>query len=161
MSLELCGRFHHAVELIGRRWSGAVIHLLLSSDSRRYGELRAAIPDISDRMLSERLRELEEAGILVRKVIPDTPVRVEYALTEKGRALKPAIDAIGVWAERWVDAKVAKAECDEVKKAEKAAAAAETSDKTDTSKADTAKTEKSGRQRAAAAAGVERNQSSK
>lgn len=116
MSHELCARFHHAVELIGRRWSGAVIQLLLHEPAARYGELRAAIPDISDRMLSERLRELEEAGILVRKVIPDTPVRVEYALTEKGRALKPAVDAIGAWAERWVDAKVAKARCEEVEK---------------------------------------------
>jgi DNA-binding HxlR family transcriptional regulator len=121
MSHELCARFHHAVELIGRRWSGAVIQLLLHEPASRYGELRAAIPDISDRMLSERLRELEEAGILVRKVIPDTPVRVEYALTEKGRALKPAVEAIGAWAERWVDAKVAKARCEEVEKQEASA----------------------------------------
>jgi DNA-binding HxlR family transcriptional regulator len=100
-SLALCGRFHTAVELIGRRWSGAVIHLLLKAPSR-YGDLRAAIPDITDRMLSERLRELEEEGIVARTVIPDTPVRVEYALTAKGRALGPALGAIGEWAERWV-----------------------------------------------------------
>jgi DNA-binding HxlR family transcriptional regulator len=68
----------------------------------RYAELRAAIPDISDRMLSERLRELEAAGIVVRTVLPDPPVRVEYDLTEKGRALKPAMNAIGEWAERWI-----------------------------------------------------------
>ena len=65
-------------------------------------ELRAAIPDISDRMLSERLRELETEGIIERIVIPDTPVRVEYELTEKGRALEHALGAVGKWAEKWV-----------------------------------------------------------
>jgi DNA-binding HxlR family transcriptional regulator len=100
---DLCVRFHQAVELIGRRWSGAVIQLLMQH-RLRYAELRAAIPDISDRMLSERLRELEAAGIVVRTVLPDPPVRVEYDLTEKGRALKPALAAIGEWAERWVPA---------------------------------------------------------
>jgi DNA-binding HxlR family transcriptional regulator len=101
MAGDLCVRFHQAVELIGRRWSGAVIQLLMQH-RLRYAELRAAIPDISDRMLSERLRELEAAGIVVRTVLPDPPVRVEYDLTEKGRALKPALMAIGEWAERWV-----------------------------------------------------------
>jgi DNA-binding HxlR family transcriptional regulator len=102
--LALCGRFHAAVELIGRRWSGAVIHLLLMAPSR-YAELRAAIPEITDRMLSERLRELEEEGIVARTVIPETPVRVEYSLTPKGRALGPALGALGQWAERWVTVK--------------------------------------------------------
>jgi DNA-binding HxlR family transcriptional regulator len=105
MAGDLCVRFHQAVELIGRRWSGAVIQLLMQH-RLRYAELRAAIPDISDRMLSERLRELEAAGIVVRTVLPDPPVRVEYDLTEKGRALKPALMAIGEWAERWVTAGV-------------------------------------------------------
>ena len=98
----LCARFHKAVELIGRRWSGAIIQILRQRPSR-YAELRAAIPDITDRMLSERLRELEDEVIVVRTVIPETPVRVEYSLTAKGRALAPALDAIGVWAERWVE----------------------------------------------------------
>jgi DNA-binding HxlR family transcriptional regulator len=98
---SLCARFHKAVELIGRRWSGAVIQLLLQGPSR-YAELRDAIPDISDRMLSERLQELEEEGIVLRRVIPETPVRVEYQLTAKGRALEPALSAIGKWAEHWV-----------------------------------------------------------
>jgi DNA-binding HxlR family transcriptional regulator len=98
----LCARFHKAVELIGRRWSGAIIQLLLRGPSR-YAELRAAIPDITDRMLSERLRELEDENIVARTVIPETPVRVEYSLTTKGRALAPALDAIGHWAEKWVD----------------------------------------------------------
>jgi DNA-binding HxlR family transcriptional regulator len=98
----LCGKFHKAVELIGRRWSGAIIRILLQGPSR-YAELRAAIPDITDRMLSERLRELELESIVARAVIPETPVRVEYSLTSKGRALAPALDAIGHWAEKWVD----------------------------------------------------------
>lgn len=98
----LCARFHKAVELIGRRWSGAIIQILLQGPSR-YAELRAAIPDITDRMLSERLRELEDENIVHRTVIPETPVRVEYSLTPKGRALSPALAAIGQWAEKWVD----------------------------------------------------------
>jgi len=98
----LCARFHKAVELIGRRWSGAIIQILRQRPSR-YAELRTAIPDITDRMLSERLRELEDEAIVARTVIPETPVRVEYSLTAKGRALAPALDAIGHWAERWVE----------------------------------------------------------
>ena|SRR5688572_28369135 len=96
----LCARFHAAVELVGRRWTGAVIQILLDG-RRRYAELRDAIPEISDRMLSERLRELEGEGIVARLVIPETPVRVEYELTEKGRALERALGEIGKWAERW------------------------------------------------------------
>jgi DNA-binding HxlR family transcriptional regulator len=98
---HLCARFHRAVELIGGRWTGAVIRLLLNG-RMRFAELRSAIPDISDRMLSERLRELEGEGIVARIVVPETPVRVEYELTEKGRALEHALAAVGKWAERWV-----------------------------------------------------------
>jgi DNA-binding HxlR family transcriptional regulator len=98
---QLCVRFHHAVELIGGRWTGAMIQLLLNG-RLRFAELRAAIPDISDRMLSERLRELESEGIVARRVVPETPVRVEYELTEKGRALEQALAAVGRWAERWI-----------------------------------------------------------
>jgi DNA-binding HxlR family transcriptional regulator len=97
---SLCAKFHKAVELIGRRWSGAVIQILMRG-ACRYAELRDAVPDISDRMLSERLQELEEEGIVLRRVIPDTPVRVEYELTAKGRALEPALSAIARWAENW------------------------------------------------------------
>ena len=99
---ELCTRFHRASELIGRRWTGAIIYVLLRSRCR-FATLRDAIPDITDRMLSERLHELEEEGIVDRTVIPDTPVRVEYSLTKKGRALVTAFDAIAAWAEKWSD----------------------------------------------------------
>jgi DNA-binding HxlR family transcriptional regulator len=98
----LCARFHRASELIGRRWTGAIIFVLLKSRCR-FATLRGAIPDITDRMLSDRLQELEEEGILERTVIPDTPVRVEYALTKKGHALAAAIDAIADWAHKWTD----------------------------------------------------------
>ena len=96
-----CPTFHRAVELIGRRWTGAIVRALLC-DIVRFGELTEAIPDLSDRMLSERLKELEAEGIVARVVIPSTPVRVEYRLTEKGRALAPVLAAIGHWAGEWL-----------------------------------------------------------
>ena len=96
----LCNAFHHAIELIGRRWTGAIIFLLLKSRCR-FAMLRDGIPDITDRMLSERLQELEQEGIVERTVIPESPVRVEYSLTAKGRALATAVDAVSDWAHKW------------------------------------------------------------
>jgi DNA-binding HxlR family transcriptional regulator len=98
---SLCPRFHRASELIGRRWSGAIIYVLLKARCR-FATLRCAIPGITDRMLSGRLQELEEEGIVARTVVPETPVRVEYALTKKGRELAAAVDAIAGWAEHWI-----------------------------------------------------------
>jgi len=98
---ELCPRFHRASELIGRRWTGAIIYVLLKSRCR-FAMLREAIPEITDRMLSERLQELEQEGIVARTVVPEMPVRVEYELTKKGRALASAIDSIADWAEKWI-----------------------------------------------------------
>ncbi len=100
-SPELCSRFHHAIELIGRRWTGAIVFLLLRSRCR-FATLRDAIPDITDRMLSERLQELEKEGIVERTVIPEMPVRVEYALTKKGHALGKAVGEMAHWAEDWI-----------------------------------------------------------
>ena len=100
-SPALCERFHRASELIGRRWTGAIIFVLLKSRCR-FATLRDAVPDITDRMLSDRLQELEEEGIIERTVVPETPVRVEYALTKKGRALASAINAITDWAHKWI-----------------------------------------------------------
>ena len=99
----LCSKFHRASELIGRRWTGAIIFVLMESRCR-FATLRKEIPDITDRMLSERLFELEHEGIVERTVIPETPVRVEYALTKKGRELAAAVDAIGDWAKKWIQA---------------------------------------------------------
>jgi DNA-binding HxlR family transcriptional regulator len=99
----LCSRFHRASELIGRRWTGAIIFVMLRTRCR-FATLREAIPEITDRMLSERLQELEQEGIVERLVVPQTPVRVEYTLTKKGRALGKAIGAITDWAHTWIDA---------------------------------------------------------
>src|SRR5713226_658769 len=101
---QLCSRFHQAIELIGRRWTGAIVFLLLKSPCR-FAALRDAIPEITDRMLSERLQELEREGVVQRTVVPETPVRVEYALTKKGRALAEAIDAMVEWAHKWIPAR--------------------------------------------------------
>jgi DNA-binding HxlR family transcriptional regulator len=96
-----CPAYHRAVELIGRRWSGAVLRALLSG-ATRFSELVALVPGLSDRLLSERLKELEAEGIVTRVVIPETPVRVEYGLTEKGQALGDVVEAISTWAEVWL-----------------------------------------------------------
>ena len=104
----LCSKFHRASELIGRRWTGAIIFLLLKQPCR-FATLRDAIPGITDRMLSERLHELEEEGLVERTVIPESPVRVEYALTKKGRELAAAVDAIGDWAKKWIETDAPKA----------------------------------------------------
>lgn len=98
---DLCPRYHRAVELIGRRWTGAIVRTLLGGP-RRFNELLSAIPGISDRLLTERLRELERAGIVRRDVFPESPVRVVYELTESGAELGPALEEIGRWAERWI-----------------------------------------------------------
>ena len=95
-----CPVFHHAVELIGRRWTGAIVHALLSGVTH-FSELTAAIPELSDRMLAARLEELQREGIVERRVIPSTPVRIEYRLTEKGRALDPVLRAVSDWAYQW------------------------------------------------------------
>src|SRR5262245_13613467 len=99
---ELCARFHRASELIGRRWTGAILYVLLETRCR-FATLRDAIPDITDRMLSERLQELEAEGIVERTVFPEIPIRVEYSLTKKGRGLASAIAAISHWAETWME----------------------------------------------------------
>src|SRR5689334_9660090 len=101
MTGSLCPRFHKAIELIGSRWTGAVLRLLMNGRAR-FAELRDAIPDISDRMLSERLRILEEEGLIERHVLPDPPIKVEYELTQKGRELNASLAAIGNWAEKWL-----------------------------------------------------------
>lgn len=98
---HVCARFHRAIELIGSRWTGAILRTLLQGRTR-YAMIKAAIPDITDRMLSERLRSLEGEDLVVRSVVPETPVRVEYELTQKGRELQDALNEIGNWAERWI-----------------------------------------------------------
>jgi DNA-binding HxlR family transcriptional regulator len=96
-----CSHYHHAVELIGRRWTGAIVRSMLHG-STRFSDLREGIPELSDRMLSQRLKELEAEGIVERRVSADTPVRIEYRLTAKGRELDRAVRVIEAWADEWV-----------------------------------------------------------
>lgn len=96
-----CPYYHRAMEMIGRRWTGAILRALRAGVCR-FSDLRSSIPDLSDRMLSERLKELEKEGIVERTVIPDTPVRIDYHLTEKGRALGGVMDALSAWAAEWL-----------------------------------------------------------
>jgi DNA-binding HxlR family transcriptional regulator len=99
---RVCPHFHAAVELIGRRWAGAILYAL-TDGPLRFAELRHAVPGMSDRLLSTRLKELEDEGLVERTVHPGTPVRVQYALTEKGSSLGPAIGELRSWARRWND----------------------------------------------------------
>jgi DNA-binding HxlR family transcriptional regulator len=92
--------FHQAIELIGKRWAGAIIWALGERD-HYFGELSQAVPGLSDRLLSRRLRELESEGVVSRSVHDGNPPRVSYGLTEKGRALGPAITELALWARNW------------------------------------------------------------
>jgi DNA-binding HxlR family transcriptional regulator len=96
----VCPHFHAAIELIGKRWTGAII-CALTAGPLRFGELARAVPGLSDRLLSQRLRELEEEGLVGREVEAGTPVRVTYSLTKKGTELRPAIAELRQWANRW------------------------------------------------------------
>jgi len=104
-----CSRYHRAIELIGRRWTGVILRELLAG-ARRFNELHDAVPGLSDRLLAERLRELEAEAIVVRHVLPGPPVRVEYSLSERGRELSPVICGVAEWAERWLPADAAERE---------------------------------------------------
>ena len=96
---DVCPRYHAAVELIGRRWSGAIIAVLITDEPLRFSEVAGAIPNLSDRMLAARMAELERHGLVERRC---EDRRVEYALTEMGRDLQPAVDALQRWGQRWL-----------------------------------------------------------
>jgi DNA-binding HxlR family transcriptional regulator len=100
---EVCPHFHAAIELIGKRWSGAIIWAL-DEGPMRFVDLKRAVPGLSDRLLSRRLRELEAAGLISRHVEDGVPVKVTYELTEKGEALRPAIQSLREWACDWQQA---------------------------------------------------------
>ncbi|HET7122220.1 MAG TPA: helix-turn-helix domain-containing protein [Solirubrobacterales bacterium] len=99
----ICPHFHAAIELIGKRWTGAIV-CALTERPMRYAELGKAVPGLSDRLLSQRLRELEEEGLVGREVEAGTPVRVTYSLTAAGAELGPAIQELKAWAKRWKEA---------------------------------------------------------
>jgi len=102
LDVALCPRYHRAVEIIGRRWSGAILRVMLDG-ATRFSQIKHAVPDITDRMLSERLKELEAEGLVERQVMASTPVKVDYHLTRKGLALEPVLESIGKWATGWVE----------------------------------------------------------
>lgn len=95
---ELCPKLEAAMQLIGKRWMGLIIHRLLDGP-QRFSEMESSLP-ISGKLLSERLKELEKWGIVVRNVYPEVPVRIEYELTERGKKMEPIITAIQHWAEQ-------------------------------------------------------------
>lgn len=98
---HLCPKFEDAFELLGKRWTGLIIRTLLN-EQKRFTDISTAIPNMSARMLTERFKELENHGIVIRTVYPETPVRIEYELTEKGKELSTVMDEIQKWAEKWV-----------------------------------------------------------
>ena len=97
---RVCPDFHAAIELIGRRWAGAIL-IALADGPHYFAELGSAIPGLSDRLLSRRLRELEAAGLVERSVHDGTPARVSYALTAMGKALEPTLAELRSWAREW------------------------------------------------------------
>ena len=98
-----CPHFHRAVELVGKRWTGAILYVLMRADRPlRFSEIAHAVPDLSDRLLSERMKELERCRIVEREVTATSPIKVEYALTDRGRELEPALAEIKEWANRWM-----------------------------------------------------------
>jgi DNA-binding HxlR family transcriptional regulator len=100
-----CPYYHEAVELVGRRWTGAILRVLMDGPLR-FSEIAQAVPELSDRLLSERMKELERRGMVERTVLPGPPLRVEYALSEMGRELEPALSEIQRWAKRWLSGRV-------------------------------------------------------
>jgi DNA-binding HxlR family transcriptional regulator len=99
-----CPYYHKAIELIGRRWTGAILEILMQGGPLRFSTIGAAVPDLSDRMLSDRLKELEAHHLVERTVYPGPPVRVQYALTLRGQELAPALTELKLWARHWLGA---------------------------------------------------------
>jgi DNA-binding HxlR family transcriptional regulator len=99
-----CPLYHEAVELIGRRWTGAILAVLLEHGPLRFSEISQGVPELSDRLLSERMKELEARGLVARHVEPGPPVRVTYELTAMGHELQPALDELRSWARQWLAA---------------------------------------------------------
>jgi DNA-binding HxlR family transcriptional regulator len=96
-----CAVFHRSIELIGRRWNGVIVRALLAG-GQRFSDVRSAVPGLSDRLLAERLRELEREGVVARSR-PACAGGSCYSLTPKGQALAPVFDAVSSWASTWMD----------------------------------------------------------
>lgn len=100
---SVCPKFQYAVEVLGKRWTGAILQVLRAGP-RRFNELSRDVAGITDRLLSERLKELVREGWVHREVEEDPPLAVSYSLTAKGEELGEALDALHGWADRWVEA---------------------------------------------------------
>ena len=87
---------------MGRRWTGAILRVLMDGPLR-FSQIAQAVPELSDRLLSERMKELEARGIVERTVIPGPPLRVEYSLSQMGSELEPALVELQAWANRWLN----------------------------------------------------------
>lgn len=96
-----CTLFQDTIELVGRRWSAAIL-TATSEGATRYSEYLTVIPGLSDRLLTQRLKELAEAGIIARDVLPTSPVQVRYELTDSGRELITAMEPLGGWGAKWL-----------------------------------------------------------
>lgn len=98
---KMCPKYESAAELICKKWTGLIIRVLMGGP-KRFKEIKEQIPDMSDKMLTDRMKELEASGIVIRKVYPEMPVRIEYELTDKGRDMKSVIESIQTWGDRWM-----------------------------------------------------------
>lgn len=121
MEEKLCPKFEAAFQLLGKRWTGLIIRVLLSGP-KRFKDISSMIPNMSDRMLAERFKELEAFGVITRQVFPETPVRIEYALTDKGRALEQVMSGVQNWADVWVTEDQCRKACEETESAAPATA---------------------------------------
>ncbi len=102
MDKAICPRFEKAMSILSQRWTGLIIYQLLGGP-QRFCSLESSI-GVSGRVLSERLKDLENEGIVKREVFPETPVRIEYSLTDKGVALEPLMRDIEKWSQSWLQA---------------------------------------------------------
>ncbi len=98
---HMCPKYELGIELLGKRWTALIIRVLMAGP-KRFKEIKEQIPEMSDKMLTDRMKELEANGVIVRHVYPETPVRIEYELTDKGVSLRPVIEAIQAWSEAWL-----------------------------------------------------------
>lgn len=99
---KLCPKFEIAFSLLGKKWTGLILKVLMNGP-KRFSDIKLVIPELSDKMLTERFKELELNGIVKRNVYAETPVRIEYELTEKGNDLEKVMDSIQNWAYKWID----------------------------------------------------------
>ncbi|SFE16560.1 transcriptional regulator, HxlR family [Paenibacillus catalpae] len=97
----MCPKYEAAADILGKKWTGLIIRVMLGGP-KRFKEIKEQIPEMSDKMLTDRMKELESLSIVKRTVYPEMPVRIEYELTPKGRELQPVIESIQSWGEHWM-----------------------------------------------------------